>query len=89
MKNPATRFLGGISERTGFNSKAFNLSIYSETLSPSHPPIADADQKNDLLLSPLPVTPAGKYISRRFRVRPDIADLVASFAGLGPNQRAA
>jgi hypothetical protein len=35
-----------------------------------------------------PLTTAGVYIFRRFRVRSDIADLVASLAGLGPNRRA-
>ena len=35
-----------------------------------------------------PVTPAGKYICRRFHVCPDIADLLAAHAGLGLNKRA-
>jgi hypothetical protein len=37
---------------------------------------------------PLPVTLAGTYLCRRFCINPVIADLVASLAGLGPNQRA-
>lgn len=39
--------------------------------------------------TPLPVTPAGLYVCRRFYIRPVIADLVASLAGLGPDRRAA
>jgi hypothetical protein len=35
-----------------------------------------------------PTTAAGLYVSRRFRINPTIADLVASLAGLGPNRRA-
>jgi hypothetical protein len=37
---------------------------------------------------PLPVTLAGAYLCRRFCINPVIADLLASLAGLGPNQRA-
>ena len=37
---------------------------------------------------PLPVTLAGTYLCRRFCINPVIADLLASLAGLGPNQRA-
>jgi hypothetical protein len=33
-------------------------------------------------------TAAGAHVSRRFRVRPVIADLIASFAGLPANERA-
>jgi hypothetical protein len=29
-----------------------------------------------------PVTPAGQHVRRRYAVRPEIADLVADFAGL-------
>jgi hypothetical protein len=36
-----------------------------------------------------PLTMAGAYLCRRFCIDPVIADLVASLAGLGPNQRAA
>jgi hypothetical protein len=36
-----------------------------------------------------PLTTAGLYVFRHLRVRPSIADLVASLAGLGPNRRAA
>jgi hypothetical protein len=36
-----------------------------------------------------PATAAGIYVSRRFRIDPTIADLVASLAGLGPNRRPA
>ena len=39
-------------------------------------------------VAPLPVTLAGAYLCRRFCINPVIADLVASLAGLGPNQRA-
>ena len=37
----------------------------------------------------LPLTTAGAHVSRRFCIRPVIADLVASLAGLGPDRRAA
>jgi len=37
----------------------------------------------------LSLTTAGAYVSRRFCIRPVIADLVASLAGLGPDRRAA
>jgi hypothetical protein len=64
--------------------------IYSERPSTSHPLIVGAPQKNNpAAASPAPTTPAGEYIYRRFNVCPVIADLVASLAGLGPNQRAA
>ena len=36
-----------------------------------------------------PATPAGAYLCRRFCIRPVIADLVASLAGLGRDRRAA
>jgi hypothetical protein len=36
-----------------------------------------------------PTTPAGVYLCQRFCIRPVIADLVASLAGLGPDRRAA
>ena len=36
-----------------------------------------------------PTTPEGAYLCRRFYIRPVIADLVASLAGLGPDRRAA
>jgi hypothetical protein len=36
-----------------------------------------------------PSTVAGRYLCRRFYIRPVIADLVASLAGLGPDRRAA
>jgi hypothetical protein len=35
-----------------------------------------------------PATMAGAYLCRRFCIDPVIADLVASLAGLGPNQSA-
>ena len=37
----------------------------------------------------VPLTSAGAHLCRRFHVRPIIADLIASLAGLGPNRRAA
>jgi hypothetical protein len=37
---------------------------------------------------PPPVTLAGAYLCRGFCIYPVVADLVVSFAGLGPNQRA-
>ena len=40
-------------------------------------------------VTPPPVTMAGAYLCRRFCIRPVIADLVASLAGLGPDRRAA
>ena len=40
-------------------------------------------------VTPLPVTSAGLHVCRRFCIRPAIADLVASLAGLGPDRRAA
>jgi hypothetical protein len=36
-----------------------------------------------------PFTRAGAYLCRRFCIDPVLADLVASLAGLGSNQRAA
>ena len=36
-----------------------------------------------------PETPAGIHLCRRFAIRPVIADLVATLAGLGPDRRAA
>ncbi|SHH61830.1 hypothetical protein SAMN05443248_5423 [Bradyrhizobium erythrophlei] len=36
-----------------------------------------------------PATMAGVYLCRRSCINPVIADVVASLAGLGPNQRAA
>jgi hypothetical protein len=36
-----------------------------------------------------PVTAAGLYVCRRFRLDPALAELVAALAGLGPNRRAA
>jgi hypothetical protein len=36
-----------------------------------------------------PSTAAGNYVYRRFRIRPVVADLVASLAGLGPDRSAA
>jgi hypothetical protein len=42
-----------------------------------------------VLVGPPPRTLAGSYLRRRFHVNPAIADLIASLAGLGPNQRAA
>ena len=35
-----------------------------------------------------PTTPEGVYLCRRFCIRPVIADLLASLAGLGPDRRA-
>ena len=35
-----------------------------------------------------PATMAGVFLCRRFCINPVLADLVASLAGLGPNQRA-
>jgi hypothetical protein len=35
------------------------------------------------------VTPAVLYLCRRFRLDPALAELVAAFAGLGPNRRSA
>jgi hypothetical protein len=32
-----------------------------------------------------PFTRAGAYLNRRFCIHPEIADLVAAFAGIGPN----
>jgi hypothetical protein len=75
-------------ERTGFNSRLFNVNIYNEIHPTSHHLIATAAQKGKPGLA-VPVTPAGKYIHRRFSVCPAIADLVASLAGLGPDRRAA
>ncbi len=37
----------------------------------------------------IPATLGGAYLCRRFHIRPVIADLVASLAGLGPDRRAA
>jgi hypothetical protein len=36
-----------------------------------------------------PSTAAGNFVYRRFRIRPVVADLVASLAGLGPDRSAA
>jgi hypothetical protein len=36
-----------------------------------------------------PLTAAGLYVCRHFRIDPDLADLVAALAGLGSNRRAA
>jgi hypothetical protein len=35
-----------------------------------------------------PFTRAGAYLSRRFYIHPEIADLVAALAGIGSNRRA-
>ncbi len=35
-----------------------------------------------------PSTPAGQFVSRRYRVDPAVADLVANLAGLGLNEEA-
>ena len=35
-----------------------------------------------------PATLAGVYLCRRFYIRPAVADLVASLAGLGPRREA-
>ena len=37
----------------------------------------------------LPSTTGGAYVFRRFCIRPVLADLIASLAGLGPDRRAA
>jgi hypothetical protein len=89
MKNPMARFLArGSASAPGFNSKAINVIIYNEIHPTSHHLIAAAAQKDKPGLA-VPVTPAGKYVYRRFSVCPALADLVASLAGLGPNRRAA
>lgn len=79
MENPAARFLGGISERTGL-WKDLNMHTHSKT----------SDQIQGLPLFDWraavvhkPATRAGQYLCRRFPVRPELADLVASLAGLG------
>ena len=40
-------------------------------------------------VTPPPATMAGLYLCRRFNINPAIADLVATLAGLGSDQRAA
>jgi hypothetical protein len=46
-------------------------------------------KENSTRQVPTPATLAGLYLCRRFNINPAIADLVASLAGLDPNQRAA
>jgi hypothetical protein len=85
MKNPAARFLCGISERTG-------LTIGSQNVTHS---------KLDLKIQKLsglplfdwrtvvvhkPATRAGRYISSRFPIPPGHADLIAALAGLGASE---
>jgi hypothetical protein len=59
------------------------------------PAIPDVDQ-GQLAIVPPPVhvakppfTRAGAYLSRRFCIHPEIADLVAALAGIGADRRAA
>jgi hypothetical protein len=49
----------------------------------------DAPRAEPSPVTPLPVTLAGLYVCQRFRIRPVIADLVASLADLGPDRRPA
>ena len=52
--------------------------------------MADTEAPRETAPSPQPpATAPGLYVCRRFHVRPVIADLVASLAGLDPNRRAA
>jgi hypothetical protein len=53
--------------------------------------LADIEQRRTEAprVTPLPVTLAGAYLCRRFRIDPVLADLVASLAGLGPHREIA
>jgi hypothetical protein len=52
--------------------------------------MADTEAPREAAPSPQPPTTLpGLYVCRRFHVRPVIADLVASLAGIGPDRRAA
>jgi hypothetical protein len=82
MKNPAARFLGGISERTGLTIGSQNVKRHTKS-----------EQKLQGLSGlPLfdwraavrgPATQAGRFIRSRYPVPAGHADLIASLAGLG------
>jgi hypothetical protein len=90
MKTRRLDSLAGISERTGFTSRPFNVKTYSQNTTKSHAQLSGFVQNNEsIFASGAPATVAGKYVHHRFNVRPIIADLIASLAGLGPDRSAA
>jgi hypothetical protein len=84
-KNPAARFLGGISVRTGLQ-RILNMNAYQDS-----PKNAINFQPSAFSPWPFaavqPITAAGQYVARRFRVDPALADLVADLAGIGSEVR--
>jgi hypothetical protein len=50
---------------------------------PKTQPVSDLPLFSWRILVLRPTTPAGQFVSRRYRVHPAFADLVASLAGIG------
>jgi hypothetical protein len=81
-KNPAARFLGGISEHTGLTIGSQNVTRHTKS----------ERELQGLSSLPLfgwratvrkPATRAGRFIGARFPIPAGHADLVAALAGLG------
>jgi hypothetical protein len=81
-ENPAARFLGGISERTGLTIGSQKLKIYSKRPLKNQL-VSDLPLFSWRVVVLRPATPAGRFVAGRYRVHPAFADLVANLAGIG------
>lgn len=61
---------------------------YNKSLPKSHQISLPLFDWRQVVLQPSPATHAGLHVSRRYRIRPEIADTIACLAGLGASQEA-
>ncbi len=61
---------------------------HTKSLPKSHQVSLPLFDWREVVIQPAPATRAGLHLTRRYRIRPAIADTIASLAGLGASQEA-